>query len=840
MMYRQLTSAKRSSLRNVVLATTSLSIWVVASSVALAGAPATGSLPGSFSTNQTGTTYAVTGTTGTAATITIQSGTSTTPAAIATPSVIQFGGTALPTSVSAPTGLSVATNPGFSIGSGATLNITNGAATEPTLVNDESGNPSQIYGALNASALGGPLFVANANGVVVGASGTITAPSTGVGLLGYAADSGSFATVRTLTVNSTTVNGGDVTVTAGSTVSGGTLLVAGNGAVNVGIGGPVDVVAGYGFSTIATSVTPAVSTALPNSTATVNFSGGSTATPIDVLAINAVGAVNNSGILTLPATGIGGTFTNSGSGVVNVAGLTAGAINNAGVINDTAGTLTAVGVAGATSGADITNSGVINESTAALTLSAGQVAGGATGNVTNSGVIAFTTAGTNSLNVSASNIDFGGSVQQATASDPTPTALSATNALGDFVLKAIYNAGTVANPNSVLGVVDYASTVYSQFFVAGQAVRVLSGSLISPAAVTNGPTHDGVIEAGSGSATDPFFNNAKLGYNLSVFPNALVEANNLFLSATTGKGSSETFGNINLDGVVSDQVAAPASSGITAIGNNINAGSAGGFAVNSGDTLGLFATGNVNNPNGATNAGSTAFQYNFVPVTVGSSSTGGTGTVTLALTDLGYGALSSSRHPNSTIAPSTTAQNVNVLVNGNAILSNDLGVPTTVGALTTTSPISPAASYVNNHLVVQSTGNIQVGSAAGTFYWPGLVYLSNVTSAASPMTLSSAGSITLGSTAASGAFKTNLNNIIPALVPGGAGVFFETNNLTLNGGTVSTNDNAWVNFASAKIASAFQLTQSASFFGGYTDNVTSTVTELGLQSLPTSDYQPAN
>ncbi|OYV88775.1 MAG: hypothetical protein B7Z57_14540, partial [Acidiphilium sp. 37-60-79] len=241
MMYRQLTSAKRSSLRNVVLATTSLSIWVMASSVALAGAPATGSLPGSFSTNIAGTTYK-----GTGSTATIDIGGNSTPVVDSTPSVIQFGGTALGNSVTSvdtnsTTGaaLAAASNPGFSIGSGATLKLT-GGGTSPTLINDESGNPSQIYGALDASGLGGTLFVANANGVVVGATGVIdTTTNNGADLLGYSVDSNSFINNKALTVNSSTIGTGDVTVTAGSTVSGGTLLVAGNGAVNVGIGGPV-------------------------------------------------------------------------------------------------------------------------------------------------------------------------------------------------------------------------------------------------------------------------------------------------------------------------------------------------------------------------------------------------------------------------------------------------------------------------------------------------------------------------------------------------------------------------------------------------------------------------
>ncbi len=816
----------RSHLRKLVLGSTALSIGLLVSSVAMAAGPAAGSLPGNFSTNIAGTTY-----TGTGSTAAIAIGGSTAPG---TASVIQFGGAALSTPVtssdtSSTTGaaLAAASNSGFSVGTGAALTITNKAAAFPTLINDDSGNPSQIYGSVDASALGGSLFVANANGVVVGAGGTITSPAGGLGLIGYAASSNAFATGGAIAVASTTKGTGDISIATGGVTGTGELLVAGNGAINVGVAptAGVAVLSGYGFTATggpASPITVAAGTAFSNSPSSVTFTGGSTTANTLVKTLYAAGNVTNAGITDFtaevgPASGIGGTFSNTG--VAKVAGLTAGSISNAGKLTDTGGTLKALGATGATSGADIINTGIIDNSSAALTLNAGQIGGNATGNVTNSGVIAFTGVAPNTLAVNASNINFGGSVQQAAAGGATPTALSATNALGGFTLAATYTDST---GKVVPGVVDYASTVYSTpFTLSGQAVRVLSGSLID---LTGGTSS---INAGSGTTTDPFFSNAKLGYNLSIFPNAMVEGNGLALTAET-VGAPTTYGDINLDGTVSTQVTTPTlHTSINVIAHNINAGSTGGFAVNDGDALNLAFTGNVNNPNGAANAGSTAFQYNFVPVTVGNTTSGKTGTVTLALTDGGAGALSGT---------STTAQNVNILVNGNATLSNTLTVPATVSTLSTTTPISPAASYVNNHLVVQSTGNIQVGDGPGTFYWPGLVYLSNVTSAASPMAMSSAGSITLGNT--STPFVTNLNNIIPALVTGGAGVFFETNNLNLNTGTVSTNSNAWVNFASAKIASAFQLTQSNSFFGGYTDKVTSTVTELGLQALPAADYQP--
>ena len=79
------------------------------------------------------------------------------------------------------------TNPlGFNLGPNATINFTSSVAGGAVLNIDASGNPSQIYGNLLSTNSGGfypALFVANTNGIVVGAGGRIVAPA-GVGLFG--------------------------------------------------------------------------------------------------------------------------------------------------------------------------------------------------------------------------------------------------------------------------------------------------------------------------------------------------------------------------------------------------------------------------------------------------------------------------------------------------------------------------------------------------------------------------------------------------------------------------------------------------------------------------------
>ena len=70
---------------------------------------------------------------------------------------------------------------GFNIGAAARLAFTDGSGHGAAVLNiDSSGNPSQIYGKL--SGTGTSVFVANANGIVVG-SGASLSSTAGVGLI---------------------------------------------------------------------------------------------------------------------------------------------------------------------------------------------------------------------------------------------------------------------------------------------------------------------------------------------------------------------------------------------------------------------------------------------------------------------------------------------------------------------------------------------------------------------------------------------------------------------------------------------------------------------------------
>ena len=110
--------------------------------------------------------------------------------------------------------------------------------------------------------------------------------------------------------------------------------------------------------------------------------------------------------------------------------------------------------------------------------------------------------------------------------------------------------------------------------------------------------------------------------------------------------------------------------------------------------------------------------------------------------------------------------------------------------------------------MLQATGNL---ATASDFYWPGYVYLGTIASdaqgVAQPGTLGF-GQITLGG---------DLNNVLPGNVDIGGGIHFMTAfPFNMNGHSVTTNANAWVNFATPALTDAYAngVLGSGLFFGG--------------------------
>ncbi len=295
---------------------------------------------------------------------------------------------------------------------------------------------------------------------------------------------------------------------------------------------------------------------------------------------------------------------------------------------------------------------------------------------------------------------------------------------------------------------------------------------------------------------------------------------------------------VNLNGPLS---VTGSGSEIFIVANNINSnnGLAGGFSVADESTIYLQFFGNVNNP-----SGTGSFLNNYVPVTVAPNGTKA-GTVEVLLAG-----------PS---AASATAQNVNLLVQGNVNLADSSGffgvAPLIAPGPFPTAPISP---YANNHLVVTATGNIGLDpSQAGIvspniFYWPGLVWLTSGATASNPTAApNSTASIALGDVGGvfTGGTSTtvNLSNIIAADLTkasvsgttGLGGVHYLTNilNLTPGTGTAATttiSNNSWVNFLTPALATAFQITNPAQFTGGFIQ----TNGQVNTQQLPAADFQP--
>jgi hypothetical protein len=306
-----------------------------------------------------------------------------------------------------------------------------------------------------------------------------------------------------------------------------------------------------------------------------------------------------------------------------------------------------------------TNSGTLTDKNTILPdgdFGSGQLAGGLTntgtinavgnlvirsaGNVQNKGVLNLAAAG-DQLFIEAANIDLEGSVLA------DNTMLSPNNPLGGLVLQTLGANGTVANPANIpqtAGVIDLATTIFTNdantvtlqnstvplsVYMAGNAIRVLPNGNVFATAGNIG-LFPGTNAAG---VADPFYHLPSLINNVSLFAGTLVQATagNIYVDNLNGGTQFSDSYAVNLVGTLA--TLSPTSS-INVVASNINGGNGlnGGFSVPDGGTINLIFFGNVNNPGGAAAHGSTAWQFNYVPVTVGpSNNKAGAGTVNITL-----------------------------------------------------------------------------------------------------------------------------------------------------------------------------------------------------------------
>ncbi|OFA16192.1 hypothetical protein A4U49_08670 [Acidithiobacillus ferrivorans] len=740
-------------------------------------APANGTLPGAFSTNQAGTTYTTSGNISSAA---INLGGATSP------TVLQWGGTPLATQVSAASG-AAATAAGFNIGSGATLTVSNAAsasaaATVPVLINDLTGSPSQIYGTLSTAGTATTfnLFVANGNGIIVGPSGVINNGTNAVALVGYQANSANFTnTAGAISVTTGTLtSAGDVTINPGAAITAGYLLVAGAGNVNVGAGISTNsaLVAGQAFSFTAGAFTPGTGTAaLLQTGAVLNINPTAAATMGNIAAAGNVNVAKGSTIVLAAASAsvIAGTFTNNGTttltdnisagGIVNTGTLTgpgsgfnitatgaAGINNSGGTINASSNAVTLA--ATATAGANVVNNGFIINAGSAATINA-------TGLAANNGTINFASSGA-TLDVTGANINLLGTLNYGATS--APSSFTTTDSLGGV---------TLATPSTSAGLVLVGTQLYSDGTadaITGQSVRFLGNSGY---ANTTGTL---TVNIGSGQKDG--------GANLGLAQTGS------FLGAKTLDVAGNSKSTIVLGGGTlgsSSTSTLKVTAGSLQIYNGSN-----GMAVSTTGTANLTLAGNMNNPNMPTNN-----LYNYQRAVL-LNAQGGTPTISLT-------------------ANGTGSQYMNLAVNGSPTITGGTPVITQPGSV-------PVGSQASGAFSLSATGNITVGAAG--FYYPGTLVLANIANVGAPFSLSGLNSITL---------TGNLNNTVNNS-NGRSGVFFLTNQNLAGAGTVQTNYNSAINFGGK--SSLANTSGASNAYSKVFYNLTLSGGILGTQLVPSTYF----
>ena len=815
------------------------SLVVAMSSFAHAAAPAATALPGAFLTNNTGVTYSIGGSAGTISNL---SGNA----------VLQFGGASSATvgAAVAPTiasGATAATVAGFNIGASASLTLSASAANTNVLVSDLTGQASNIYGALNTNTSVASLFIANPNGIVVGASGNISAGN--VALVGYQADAAVFGSSGTVAVgvvgatapslttpgsagSATPTAGGAVTVSNGATVNAGYLLVAGAGQVNVGAlstGSAVTTLAVAGGSSVtATSTAVNLGTAIVSSSAAVNLGGNTASLAVNALA--AAGAVNVLGAVAVSNATIGGTLTNSAyvtlggasnvntfvnnanasvgstttfGSVTNNANLDAstglsfgGAFANAG--KATVGTLT-----GTTSTASVNNSGTLNAAAAV-----GVSNGGTLASFTNTGTLYDGGLG---IHVTAGAISLGGTVA-ANSTNATIGGVTLSAQTGDLTGSANLISTAAASLTAVKGNVNYSGSI------AGTGVTVSAATgAVALGAVNLGTTGSLAVAAGNGNITlngDMAASSANVNATGgSVLVNKNITANTVTVTAdnqimVSGNVNAGTTGTVSLStnkvwtGPYSLGVVVMPSGSVSAKNVSVtvaqSAGSAGNMLQYGGisATEGFIFTGNSYyqgaGAGAAINTSSATFNYGHA--TSGGAIAGGIvyGSANPQPSNAFFNAVmvgGSNATGGVTLGVNaanlgTAMQNVNLMGIGNTTMTTGTMVGAQFGS---TGSAVINTGFVRSNLFIRAQGgNLTLSPNSGTadFYWPGLVYASTV-KAGMVATVDTTKVINVGGTTGS-----NLSNVLPYQATGGAGIYLMTGKINnLSSITVNTNSN---------------------------------------------------
>jgi filamentous hemagglutinin family protein len=216
---------------------------------------------------------------------------------------------------------------GFNVGADATLHFAGANATGNAVLNiDSSGQSSQILGAVDTQGTDVSVFIANHNGIIVGATGSIAAS----GRIGLIANTMSPAQQAGFDGSpSYAGTGGDVTLVQGSRLAGASLLVTGGDIVTVDLAS----VSGSGLADLSTGL-PSSGAAGANASAQLNLVAGTAAT-FTGGTIASAGNATSSGDIDLATSfatiQVAGTFTNEGTLRLGFNTFT-GVLDNEGVV----------------------------------------------------------------------------------------------------------------------------------------------------------------------------------------------------------------------------------------------------------------------------------------------------------------------------------------------------------------------------------------------------------------------------------------------------------------------------------------------------------------------------
>lgn len=719
-------------------------------------------------------------------------------------SVVQWGGPATSTAVTAEATAKTPNAPGFNIGGGQTLTVAGAAAGLSLLNVDASGNASVIAGTLTATNKTNPIniFIANANGVTVAPTGVISAPV--IGFIGANLASTTMNAGNTIQANTaqTGFAGGkavDIAYAAGGNINvlGGlndnaagvpapttTVLLAGSTSVNVagsinataldifgGVGGTVTNGGAYvpDAGTAAAGVPAAhayaaTNVSVANASPTVVLADGNlafsgySALPTAVGNYGWTGVLSNTGNLTVGAavkgqstksaylnpwyntSGPGGTFLQT----------PVGSINNSGTISSSGGTFDANG---------FTNTGTIlvgNGNGLTVNSGTGDISLGGTVAASNSNsAISFANLNTitsGAVNVSAP-LTISGTNAGATAGKPATFYVSARGPV------SLTGALTLTDANALgsRGVALYSVTGSGITIGANQTVsNSNAANTMQPMAdlFVNSPGQAVSINGGSTvTAGDFTIGKAATPANLTV-NGGLVATNSAYNAYAAGQNGSIT----------------AYATGITGTGSM------------TGQQFNLQYAGNLSNGNSP--ASSPYYKNGFMLNAAGSNPT-----VNLLENGSGY-------------------QYTNVMVNGNVTLNADSSTASfTPGAfLSGTTAAGQTLGNAGSPVILLSSGNIVMGSSSGaagnglfsgpvntaamgnsgvgSFWVPGLLGLGNANSATNPTAVNAAGTIT--------SVGDVYNDYLVPLA-GGKGMYFLTRNLSI-AGSLYTNMNSNVNF----------------------------------------------